>query len=115
MNASSWRPSLTSVCAIASIIAVSVLGRIGIQRAPTKSGMSDLSGLIETNSTPASLAWRNQDSSVCRPAPPDVTWAFFTAIPPKAIISLVCLMIEGQSVTLPVTGPSEPMMRGSRK
>ena len=77
--------------------------------------MSDLSGLTETNSTPASLAWRSQDSSVCRPAPPDVTCAFFTAIPPNAIISFVCLMTDGQSVTRPVTGPSEPMIRGSRK
>ena len=68
MNASSWRSSTSSVCAIASIMAVSVLGLIGIQRAPRNSGASDLSGLTETNSMPASFACRSQDSSVCSAA-----------------------------------------------
>ena len=77
--------------------------------------MSDLSGLTETNSMPASFACRSQDSSVCCPPPPGVTWPFFSGRPPNAMMSFVCLMIDGQSVTRPVTGPSEPMMRGRRK
>ena len=91
-----------------------MFGRIGTHWAPRKSGASDLSGLTETNSMPASLARRSHVSMVCTPAPPDVTWPFLVASPPKAIISRVCLTTDDQSVTWPVTGWKVPITRGSR-
>ena len=60
-NAASWRSSTSSVCAIASIIAVSVLGRIGIHCAPRNRARRICSGLTDTNSMPASLARRSHD------------------------------------------------------
>src|SRR5262249_14116284 len=49
---------------------------MGTHCAPRNSGASDLSGLMETNSMPASFARRNHGSMVWAPAPPEVTWAF---------------------------------------
>ena len=92
--------------------AVSVLGRIGTHCAPMKSGASDLSGLIETNSMPAAFARRSHSSLEWTPAPPDVTWSFLVASPPKAMISRVCLTVDDQSVTWPTTGWKVPITRG---
>ncbi len=113
MNCASYRSSLNSVCAIASISAVSVFGRIGTHWAPMDRGASDSSGLTDTNSMPASLARASHVSSECTPAPPDVTWPFLVASPPNAMISRVCLTIDDQSVTWPVTGWKVPITRGS--
>src|ERR1700730_10582923 len=92
--------------------AVSVLGRIGTHCAPRKSGESDLSGLIETNSMPASFPRRSQVSRLCTPAPPDVTWQFLSARPPNAITSRAFLTMDDQSVMSPTTGWKVPMTRG---
>src|SRR5262249_27171751 len=89
---------------MASISAVSVLGRIGTHCAPRKSGESDLSGVMETNSMPASFARRSHVCMVWAPAPPEVTWPFLVASPPKARIRRVCLTIADQSVTWPARG-----------
>ena len=59
------------------------------------------SGVTMTNSTPASLARLSHISSTWTPAPPEVICAFFSARPPKAIISRVCLTTEFQSVMSP--------------
>src|SRR5262249_22148393 len=55
---------------------------MGTHCAPRNSGASDLSGLMETNSMPASFARRSHVSMVWAPAPPEVTWPFLVASPP---------------------------------
>ena len=92
---------------------MSVFGRIGTHCAPNDAGVSDLSGLTETNSMPAALARPSHVSNECKPAPPDVTWPFLVAKPPNAMIRRVCLTIDDQSVTSPATGWNVPMTRGS--
>ncbi len=97
---------------MASISAVSVLGRIGTHCAPRKSGASDLSGLMDTKSMPASFARRSHISMLCVPPPPKVTWPFLRGSPPKARINRACLTIDGQSVPWAI-GPKVPITRGN--
>ena len=56
---------------------------------------------------PASFARRSQDSSVCSAGAARASPGRSSAArPPNAMMSFVCLTIDGQSVTRPVTGPS---------
>src|SRR5262249_49476377 len=71
---------------------------MGTHCAPRNSGASDLSGLMETNSMPASFARRSHGSMVWAPAPPEVTWPFLVASPPNARMRRVCLTIDDQPV-----------------
>jgi len=97
---------------MANISAVSVLGRMGSHCASRKSAASDLSGLMETNSTPASLARRSHMSMLWAPPPPNVTWPFLLGNPPNARIRRVCLTIDGQSVPWAI-GWNVPITRGN--
>ena len=68
-SASSWRRSAISVCASASIIAVSVLGRIAIHSGRTASGPSSRIGLTLIARTPASRERRQRAAGAMPGAP----------------------------------------------
>ncbi|MNQ94319.1 hypothetical protein D3C85_1098320 [compost metagenome] len=97
-----------------SIIAVSVFGLTGIQSAAMPSGMSARVGLITTRRMPAACARSSQPGRLCKPAPPEVTWLFFTGMPPNATMMRVCPSTLSQSVTSPLTGLVVPITCGSR-
>ena len=61
--------------------------------------------ISETNSAPFARAASIDSCSVCRPTPPEVTWAFLRASPPKATISSECSAITGQEVAVFSTTP----------
>ena len=86
----SCSPSSISVWARPSISAVSALGRIGSQRAPSSATVSSRSGLIDTVSMPAAPSRAIQPRARCGPVPPKEICKFLGAMPPKLTISLVC-------------------------
>ena len=77
-------PRVTSVCAMPSISATSVPGRIGCQTASTSAGRSSRSGPIRWNSAPRRRAARSRARAMCSLVPPPPTSLFFSAMPPKA-------------------------------
>ena len=99
---------------MASINAVSVLGRMGIQSAAMPSGMSARVGLMTVSRMPAACARASQPGKLCRPAPPEVTWLFLIGMPPNATMWRVWASTLSQSVTSPLTGLVVPITCGSR-
>ena len=104
---------MISTCAIASISAVSVPGRIGIHSAGTSSGMSVRSGETLTSRTPAATARRSHSPISCTPPPPFWICPLRSAMPPKHTINFVPAQIARQSVTGPTTQAESPMTCGS--
>ena len=111
----SWsiRSSAISTCAIASIIAVSVLGRIGSHSAPISAGMSPRSGETLTIRTPAFAASRSRRPIACVPEPPEAIWPLRSRMPPKQTSSRAFATIARQSTTGPATASRSPRMCGS--
>src|SRR5205814_6484161 len=97
-----------------NIIAVSVLGRIGIHSGPTASGPSSRIGLILTTRVPA-LARAAKAPLVPRQAhPPLATRVCFGLAPPHMTKSPVCRAIEDHDVSGPVTACALPRMCGRK-
>ena len=82
--------SVTSVCARASISAVSVPGMIEHQVASASAGMSLRSGLIETNFVPRARDAVIAPRTMCLLVPPPLSTEFFAAMPPNASTMSVC-------------------------
>ena len=87
-----------------SIIAASVLGRMGIHSAASASGASARVGLTTTLRMPAWRARASQPGALWSPAPPEAIWVLRKGMPPNAISSRVWLTTLFQSVMRPVTG-----------
>jgi len=103
---------VSSVCASASIIAVSVLGRIAIHSGPIASGPSSRIGLTLITRTPARASAANAPLVPCQAHPPLATWVFFGLAPPNMTKSRVFSAIDDHEVSGPVTACALPRICG---
>ena len=95
-------------------MAVSVLGRIGIQAGCTAAGPSSRTGLMLTTSTPAAASARNESAVECEAQPPFATCVFFGFAPPNITRSRECRAIDDHDVNGPVTAWAEPITCGRK-
>ena len=64
-----------------------------------------------TTGVPLCASFAARGLSACSAAPPEETWAFFSASPPNATNSSQCSTTLGQLVTRPVNGEKVPITR----